>query len=92
MSRWSAFLTSLRTGGGRVFVAMMCLFVFGGMGATFVYFPPATDDKVAASAATALVGLIGMFAGVLAAALRGDRNNGNESGNATGFPARAGSD
>ncbi len=85
MSRWSAFLASLRTGGGRVFVAMVCLFVFGGLGASFVYFPPTTDDKVAASAATALVGLIGMFAGVLAAALRGDR--GGSNGNANGGDA-----
>ena len=80
MSRWSAFLTSLSTRGGRVLVGLACLFTSGGLGATFVYFPPATDDKVAASAATALVGLIGLFAGIVASSLRGDRGESNGNG------------
>lgn len=79
MTQWNEFLSSLATRGGRIIIGLIVLFTLFGIGVLFVYFPPTTDDKIAVAAATAIVGLVSMFAAVTISNLRGGNppNNGD---------------
>ncbi len=67
LSAWKEWLSSLRTGGGRIFVLFALSLLFGVLTTVMAYAPPAYEK-----AADALVPVLALIVGALLTVLRGD--------------------